>query len=213
MMNKLKPALIVFQKNPVLGQVKTRIAKILGEEKALEIYRFLVWKTHEQITLLTNWDVFLYYSDFTEKVDWKPKKGEISYHLQKGKDLGERMRNAFEEIFHKGYTRILIIGTDCPQLTEETLNNAAKELNNYDVVFGPAKDGGYYLLGLKKLYNGLFQDIPWSTESVLELSIQYLKQNKISFQTTSSLSDIDTAEDWDKYQKSFQGFGRTVDNY
>lgn len=213
MMNKLKPALIVFQKNPVLGQVKTRIAKILGEEKALEIYRFLVWKTHEQITLLTNWDVFLYYSDFTEKVDWKPKKGEISYHLQKGKDLGERMRNAFEEIFHKGYTRILIIGTDCPQLTEETLNNAAKELNNYDVVFGPAKDGGYYLLGLKKLYNGLFQDIPWSTESVLELSIQYLKQNKISFQTTSSLSDIDTAEDWDKYQKSFQGVGRTVDNY
>lgn len=199
-MNTLKPAIIVFQKNPVLGKVKTRIAQQLGNEKALEIYRVLVQKTHEQLAKLTDWDVYIYYSDFLEAVDWKPKEGKISYRLQKGEDLGKKMRVAFEEVFQEGYQKVLIIGTDCPEITAKILNEAAAELEHHDVVFGPAMDGGYYLLGMKKIHDGLFQNIPWSTDSVLEISIQYLKQNQISFRTIRALSDIDTAEDWEKYR-------------
>ena len=200
-MNTLKPAIIVFQKNPVLGKVKTRIAQQLGNEKALEIYRVLIQKTHEQLAQLTDWDVFLYYSDFLEAVDWKPKEGKISYRLQKGEDLGEKMRIAFEEVFQKGYQKVIIIGTDCPEITANILIDAAIELNNHDVVFGPAMDGGYYLLGMKKIHDRLFQNIPWSTDSVLEISIQYLKEKKIPYQTISALTDIDTAEDWEQYKK------------
>ncbi|RZS98144.1 TIGR04282 family arsenosugar biosynthesis glycosyltransferase [Cecembia calidifontis] len=201
-MNSQNIAIIVFQKNLVLGRVKTRIAQQLGNEKALEIYRVLVQKTHEQLAQLTDWDVFLYYSDFLEAVGWKPKEGKISYRLQKGEDLGAKMRVAFDEVFLEGYQKVLIIGTDCPEITAKILNEAAAELEHHDVVFGPAMDGGYYLLGMKKTQDGLFQNIPWSTDSVLEISIQYLKQNQISFQTIRTLTDIDTAEDWEKYKKS-----------
>lgn len=195
-------AVIVFQKNPVLGKVKTRIAQCLGDEKALEIYRWLVQKTHDQLTHLEGMDIFFYYADFIEKVDWKPKRGKISYGLQEGNDLGEKMQLAFEEVLQQGYQKVIIIGTDCPEITPKILKDAAAELDHFEVVFGPAKDGGYYLLGMKKMYEGLFKNIPWSTDSVLEVSIHYLKENNITYQTIAVLTDIDTVEDWEKYKKT-----------
>ncbi|PSL07975.1 TIGR04282 family arsenosugar biosynthesis glycosyltransferase [Cecembia rubra] len=201
-MNAINTAIIVFQKNPVLGRVKTRIAKQLGDEKALEIYRILVQKTHEQLSLVPDSDIFLYYSDYLEDVSWKPKHGKIFFRLQKGNDLGEKMRCAFEDVFSEGYQKVIIIGTDCPEISPSLLTDAATLLDLNEVVFGPAMDGGYYLLGLKKLHEGLFEKIPWSTDSVMELSIQYLKSNNISYQTLVLLSDIDTEEDWKAYISS-----------
>ncbi|MGY6744205.1 MAG: TIGR04282 family arsenosugar biosynthesis glycosyltransferase [Cecembia sp.] len=198
-MKPAKNAIIVFQKNAAKGKVKTRIAKDLGEEKALEIYQYLVNSTHQVLSQLKGQDVFLFFSDYTEKVSWQPQEGTLQLRLQKGKDLGEKMRLAFEEVFSEGYSKVSIIGTDCPDINIKILNDAMEKLEEYEVVFGPAQDGGYYLLGLKKIHKGLFDGIPWSTEQVLKLSLDYLNSKQISYELITILSDIDTAEDWENY--------------
>ena len=199
-MKPVKNAIIVFQKNAVKGKVKTRIAKDLGEEKALEIYHHLINSTHQVLSQLRGLDIFLFYSDHIETVTWQPAEGKLQLRLQKGNDLGEKMRLAFEEVFGEGYSKVLIIGTDCPDISPNILYDAMEKLEKHEVVFGPAKDGGYYLLGLKKIHEGLFDGIPWSTEKVLELSLDYLQSRKIPYGLLHTLSDIDTAGDWENYQ-------------
>jgi rSAM/selenodomain-associated transferase 1 len=199
-MNRTDTAIIVFQKNAIKGKVKTRIAKDLGEDKALEIYQYLVQTTHKVLAQLEACDIFLFFSDFKEAVSWSPRDAQLHLRLQKGQDLGEKMCLAFEEVFEMGYKKVLIIGTDCPEISTEVLYDATKKLESHEVVFGPANDGGYYLMGLKNIYKGLFHGIPWSTEKVLELSLDPLKKANISFELISPLSDIDTAQDWGKYK-------------
>lgn len=198
-MKPSKNAIIVFQKNAVKGKVKTRIATDLGEERALEIYQFLVKSTHKVLSQLKGQDVFLFFSDSIETVNWLPLEGGLQLRLQQGKDLGEKMRLAFKEVFREGYNKVLIIGTDCPDISTKILNEAMEKLEEHEVVFGPAQDGGYYLLGFKKIHEGLFDGIPWSTEKVLELSLDYLNSKQISYELITILSDIDTAEDWENY--------------
>lgn len=200
-MNSIKKALIVFQKNVIPGKVKTRIAKDLGNEKAIEIYRFLIESTHKVLSELEEVDVFLYFSDYPEAPLWKPKKGSLMSCLQHGGELGEKMQSAFEETFAKGYKQVVIIGTDCPEITTDIINKAFKKLNDFDVVLGPAKDGGYYLLGLKNIIPDLFKNIPWSTSKVLEITIGHLVQQQFSHTTLDTLSDIDTAQDWEDYRQ------------
>jgi rSAM/selenodomain-associated transferase 1 len=200
-MNSIKKALIVFQKNVIPGKVKTRIAKDLGNEKAIEIYRFLIESTYKVLSELEEVDVFLYFSDYPETPLWKPKKGSLMSCLQHGDELGEKMQSAFEETFGKGYKQVVIIGTDCPEITKDIINMAFKKLNDFDVVLGPAKDGGYYLLGLKNIIPDLFKNIPWSTSKVLEITIGQLVQQQFSHMTLDTLSDIDTAQDWEGYHQ------------
>jgi uncharacterized protein len=200
MKSRYHNAIIVFQKNLVLGRVKTRLAVSLGDQKALEIYTYLVNTTFNQLQALTHQDIFIYFSDFVEDL---PIGAPSNFQggLQKGNDLGERMSNAFMEVFEKGYKSALIIGTDCPNMNKEILLEAFESLENHDVVLGPATDGGYYLLGLKEVIPELFQNIPWSTGNVLELSLNVVKAKKRSNCLLAYLSDIDTLEDWENYLK------------
>ncbi|MEO8208975.1 MAG: TIGR04282 family arsenosugar biosynthesis glycosyltransferase [bacterium] len=184
-------ALIVFAKNIVLGKVKTRLAKDIGDEKALEIYRALLNETYEAAKDFKG-KKFLFLSDFFDKNLFEASFAQI---IQTGNDLGEKMKNAFENIFQKNFQTAVIIGTDCPDLDLCIINEAFEKLFHYDIVIGPAKDGGYYLLGMKKPYNFLFENIEWSNQNVLKETIKRIVENKLSYYLLKELSDVDEIND------------------
>ncbi|HYI78143.1 MAG TPA: TIGR04282 family arsenosugar biosynthesis glycosyltransferase, partial [Chryseolinea sp.] len=138
-----KQLLIVFIKNPILGKVKTRLAASLGDQKALRVYKKLLDHTL-RITGNLEYDKMVYYSDFVpEKDEWLG--AGFKQGLQLGQDLGQKMKNAFKDGFRAGYSRIVIIGSDCFELTSYHIAKAFDSLENANVVVGPATDGGYYL--------------------------------------------------------------------
>ena len=197
-----KRALIIFQKNAILGKVKTRISVDVGDALAMDIYQELVRHTHE---VCRNVEVhkFLFFSDFIPDETSEYGK-EYHFEVQTGNDLGSRMANAFERIFSKGYEEIIILGTDCGELETRIVEEAFLLLENNEVVIGPARDGGYYLLGMKNWIENLFVDIPWSTEKVLFLTMEKLENKSISFELLEILSDVDRIEDWKKLKEKIE---------
>lgn len=188
-----KDTLIIFVKNPELGKVKTRLAATLGEKKALKIYQQLLGHTCDISSKVTaNKTVF--YSSFIPEHDIWTDAG-FEQAKQYGKDLGEKMLNAFENKFQNSHRKVVIIGSDCNELSTPIIEQAFSALDFVDIVIGPALDGGYYLLGMKELNKNLFQNIPWSTESVLEETVGRINTQKLSFLLLKTLSDIDTEED------------------
>jgi rSAM/selenodomain-associated transferase 1 len=185
-----KNLLIVFVKNKKLGQVKTRLAKSIGNEAAFEIYKILIEKTELAIRDL-EMDKHIYFSDTVIETEWKNNFKTV----QEGHDLGERMKNAFKDGFNKGYEKIVLIGSDLPDITSEIIINAFETLNKKEMVVGPAEDGGYYLIGMKRLHEFVFDNKPWSTAVLLDDTLKELKTNTISVHLLKTLNDIDTFED------------------
>jgi uncharacterized protein len=186
-------ALVIFVRNPISGQVKTRLAKDIGDERALEIYQQLLQHTLE-ITRSLSFRKFIYYADEVSDYDLWSVPG-YTKRKQNGNDLGERMLNSFKELFDQGFTQIIIIGSDCLQLKMETLEEALALLESNNAVIGPARDGGYYLLGLTKFYPELFINKPWSTDKVFAKTIEDFIDLGISYALLEELSDIDTVAD------------------
>ncbi|MFC6268723.1 TIGR04282 family arsenosugar biosynthesis glycosyltransferase [Frigoriflavimonas asaccharolytica] len=187
-------ALIIFTRNPELGKVKTRLAKTIGDEKALEIYKELLLHTKSETQNLDG-DKFVFYDQNIIINDiWSDEI--YSKKLQSGKDLGERMQNAFQELFDQGYKNCIIVGSDLFDLQAKIVDEAFEKLENGEVVIGPAEDGGYYLLGLKKVIPEIFQHKNWGTETVLDDTLKDLKNQYVEFLV--SLNDIDTFEDLEK---------------
>ncbi len=186
-------ALVIYVRNPISGQVKTRLAKDIGDERALEIYLQLLQHTLE-ITRSLNFRKFIYYADEVSDYDLWSVPG-YTKRKQNGNDLGMRMYNSFKELFDQGFTRIIIIGSDCLQLKTETLEQAVAFLESNAAVLGPASDGGYYLLGLTKFYPDLFINKPWSTNQVCSTTIDDFINLGISYALLEELSDIDTVAD------------------
>jgi len=191
-----KNAIIIFQKNLIPGMVKTRLAATVGNQQAMEIYRELVAFTHMQAIDVADADVWIFFSESLEELEEKVQKHITAMMVQEGSDLGKRMHNAFETIFGMGYAQAVLIGTDCPEISPEIIETALSSLNKNEVVIGPALDGGYYLIGMKKVHQNLFEQMPWSTENVLPLTLQKIKQHNLSFGLLTALSDVDTEEDW-----------------
>ncbi|MEL0454896.1 TIGR04282 family arsenosugar biosynthesis glycosyltransferase [Flavobacteriaceae bacterium SZ-1-7] len=185
-----KALVIVFVKNIELGKVKTRLAKSIGNQAALDVYKELV-KVAKNATKNLSADKRVYFSDSIVNNEWKGYKKTI----QKGKYLGERMKNAFKDGFEDGYERIVLIGTDLPEMSEKLINQGLKALNKTDTVFGPAQDGGYYLIGLNKMCDFIFENKPWSQSNLLQETLQELTKNRFTFTTLETLNDIDTFED------------------
>jgi len=185
--------LIIFVRNPVIGKVKTRLARSVGPARALEIYKILMDQTR-QITGEVKSDKVVYYSDHNETGDiWEDQ--EFQKRVQTGKDLGSRMMNAFEEMFSAGYDRIVIIGNDCFDLTTKIVNQAFDNLESSEVVVGPAQDGGYYLLGMKKLHREFFINKSWGTSTVLADTIQDIRDKELHYRLLPQLSDVDEEQD------------------
>jgi uncharacterized protein len=190
----MKPELlIIFYRNPELGKVKSRLAATIGEERALAIYLKLASFTRS-VTSAINCDQVVYYSNFIDREDnWSNDK--YFKHLQKGDELGSKMRHAFETAFIQGYKRVCIIGTDCLELTSDILNEAFEVLKKNDSVIGPAFDGGYYLLGMNRFIPEVFNSKKWSTSSVCNDTIEDLKRLQLSYHLLSTLHDIDSESD------------------
>lgn len=185
--------LIVLAKNPVLGKVKTRLAATIGKEKAIKIYQELLRYTCD-ICSKVNGEKTVFYSDFIPKKDiWTAAC--FNQSLQKGTNLGERMQKAFATIFEKGTNKVVIIGTDCMEINTEIINEAFEKLTHHDIVLGPALDGGYYLLGMNKRHDTLFENINWSTETVLKETVSAIENQDLSFTFLPVLNDIDEEKD------------------
>lgn len=192
--------MLIFIKNPRLGKVKTRLARTVGPEEALRIYGFLLDKTREA-ALAVAAQRWLFYSEECETADGWPE-ADFQKFVQRGDDLGARMAAAFEQAFRAGATRAVVIGSDCPGLNGAFLDEAFSRLDDADFVLGPTPDGGYYLLGMKAPAPALFQDIPWSTETVRALTLEKIRAAGKSCSLLPELSDIDTEEDWRNFQSA-----------
>lgn len=183
--------LIVFAKNIVLGKVKTRLAKTVGDTAAFEVYKHLFNITQRESLKAKNCDLHIYYSDVVINSAWP----NTEKFVQKGNDLGERMMNAFEDGFSKGYKRIIGVGSDLPDLSAEVMQLGLKALETNDTVFGPSEDGGYYLIGMRQSTPCIFQNKPWSTDQLLKITLAELAEKGYSTQQLITLNDVDDIDD------------------
>jgi len=186
-----KDLLIIFIRNPELGKVKTRLSSSIGDKSALNIYKFLLEHTRN-ISRDLKVEKRVYYSDQIDLEDlWH--ESVYSKRVQKGNDLGDRMQQAFQEGFNDGFSNIILIGSDLYDLTHLNLENAFKTLRKEETVIGPAKDGGYYLIGLKQDSSELFKNKKWGTSSVLKNTLNDLNGKSVSLLPIKN--DIDYFED------------------
>lgn len=184
-------ALIIFVRNPVLGKVKTRLAATLGSTKALAIYEALLKHTR-LVTQDLSVNKFVYYEDYINDNDlWNgyTKRSQI------GNDLGERMVAAFKEIFLAGYTKVCVIGSDCLELTTDIIIEAFIKLKKFEIVIGPATDGGYYTIGMNNDHTGIFNLNNWGSSDVYNDTVSIIKENKLSFTNLKMLTDVDLETD------------------
>ncbi len=194
----MKQAVLIFAKNLIYGHVKTRLAATAGNDVAFSVYKELLQHTKSIVENIIA-DKIVFYSNNIEKRDlWN---NEIfKKQLQSGKDLGKRMHNAFAYAFENGYGEVLIIGTDCFELTSSIIDVAFSQLKHHDVVIGPATDGGYYLLGMKSLYPLLFENIAWSTKTVFGETIAACNQLSLNYYLLPELNDVDEEKDLKRLQ-------------
>ncbi|NTU92774.1 MAG: glycosyltransferase [Chlorobiaceae bacterium] len=185
--------LVVFSKNPVAGRVKTRLAASIGDRDALEVYEALRGIT-ERESARADCTRIVFYSDFVPETDLFLANGSQGL-LQEGTDLGERMHRAFLEGFRLGFRHVALIGTDCPELSALLINRAFDTLSDCEAVLGPARDGGFYLVGLNRPMPSLFLRRRWSTPEVLQESLTIFREHGTAYSLLPALSDIDTIED------------------
>jgi len=201
-------AIIVFTKFPVEGKVKTRLAKNMGNKFAVSFYRVCAEHTFKELIKVkeTGSELFLFCSEENEieqVMNWAGNN--FNYYSQQGNDLGLKMYNAFETVFKKGYKKVIIVGTDAPDVSMNLVQSVISVLDNYSVVIGPANDGGYYLLGFKSKLIDLFSGIEWSTDSVFNSTIEKLNNSKTHYFVVDELTDIDTLEDLQNWLKHYKG--------
>ncbi len=187
-----KDILLIFARNLIYGKVKTRLATTIGHNKALAVYQSLIKHT-AAVTKSIDVTRFVYYSDFITNGDaWD---NTYLKTVQQGTDLGERMSNAFNDALKHGHKKAIIIGTDCYELSAPVITEAFEQLNSYDIVIGPALDGGYYLLGMNKHHPALFDDMVWSTDTVLGETVKRCDQLGLRYFLLPVLADIDEEKD------------------
>ena len=192
--------IITFCKYPVEGKVKTRIAKTIGNEFAVKLYKLFAEHTFQELLKTSSIFPYLFFADNHDREKIKRWAGaEFSLEPQEGNDLGERMYNAFKKVIDRGSNKTIIIGTDIPDMSSDIIRKALQALNNSDVVIGPSNDGGYYLLGMKKLYKSLFTGIEWSSDSVLSVTLEKINALNLSYSILPELVDVDTEDDLKKW--------------
>jgi len=190
--------LIVFVKAPRAGRVKTRLAQSVGADAACVIYQVLVGNLLRQIDSLGA--VQLRFSPDGAEKEIRPwrRKGWVLAPQGSG-GLGRRLMAAFREAFAAGFERVAVIGSDSPEITPNDIEDAWAALGEHDVVLGPTKDGGYWLIALRKVFPKLFKGIPWSTERVFEKTVEQARAAALRVHCLRELEDIDTEQDWKAY--------------
>jgi rSAM/selenodomain-associated transferase 1 len=192
----MKKRIIVFVKNPVEGEVKTRLGNQIGHKAALEVYITLTKLTAKACK---NFSHAVYYSQWVDNND---DFKTIHKFNQQGDNLGDRMRNAFLEGFSMGYSHQILIGSDLPDLNSTIIQHAFEQLEKHEIVLGPARDGGYYLVGMQSPFKEIFNKVDWSTDKVLDQTLDHCKS--LCYSLLKTRIDIDTQQDLEQFPKLIQ---------
>lgn len=190
-------AIIIFMRAPHGDGVKTRLAKTIGRKKATEFYSLCVDAIISQVNeLSTKVNKYIFFTGpaYEEKIEYLESLG-FNVAVQEGEDLGCRLRNAFYRVFQKGAGKAVIVASDVPGLTASVIEEALDGLSTSDVVIGPSRDGGYYLIGMKELQGSIFEGVSWGTDQVCRQTIHTAKQKKLVVSQFQALVDIDTEDD------------------
>ncbi len=199
--------LIVFTRFPSSGQSKTRLIPALGAQGASDLHARMAEHTLGLARVFENkhpGSVEIHFTGGDESRVRAWLGADLKYVNQESGNLGDRLQHAFKLGFAQGSRRVIVIGTDCPDLSIAHLNAAFAALKKYDVVFGPALDGGYYLIGLCRLAPQLFYDIPWGDDRVLERSLAQARAAGFRIKTLNPLQDVDTPEDLNIWERCAQ---------
>lgn len=198
--------LILFAREPLPGRVKTRLAEAIGDHAAVELYRAMLWDVLDISRKLTDVDTVIYWDSEEKSLPLLADIYQCSSRRQISGDLGQRMQAAFTEMFAEGIESCCIIGSDAPDLPISYIRDAYRLLENkrVDTVFGPSADGGYYLLGLKRLYPELFAGIEWSTGHVLRQSLEGARTGGAVTRLLPVWHDIDTMDDLNAFIQRYR---------
>ncbi len=192
----MKEVLIVFVKNPEKGKVKTRLAKDVGEKKALDVYFDLLRYTKSLIYSELN--VYVFHNPvLLHCFFWNNTHNE----LQVEGDLGLKMSTAINSVLKDKNNRVCLIGSDCFEISQKHIKQAFKSLKNNDLVLGPARDGGYYLIGMNKMQSELFQNMPWSQTSLIKATLEKANNLNLKYELLEKLNDVDYVTDLPKDYK------------
>lgn len=186
-------ALIIIAKYPEKGLVKTRLSGFMPDDKILELYKFLLEQTIRKLKDIPGVDSYIAYAPEHAK-EYFSHFGTGLICLSTG-NLGINMSHSFDVIFQKGYKKAVLVGADIPDLSESIILHAFDLLTDNDIVFGPAEDGGYYLVGMKKLIREMFENVTWSSDQTLGESMEQAGKSGHTVGHTKTLRDIDTIED------------------
>ena len=190
--------LLIFLKAPRPGHVKTRLAAALGPERATEAYRFLVETLLHRLAELPTAELRFAPDDAAAEIRAWLHPGWTLAPQGPG-DLGQRLTTAFAAAFADGAERVVIIGSDCPDVSVCDIEFAWSALHTNDVVLGPATDGGYWLIGLRHPAPELFTAMPWSTPQVFAETCARCARHRLRLQLLRELTDIDEPADWQSF--------------
>jgi rSAM/selenodomain-associated transferase 1 len=193
-----KKHLIIFTRYPEPGKAKTRLIPALGAVGAADLHRRMAEYTVLQVrelqkTAAMTVEVRFAGGSVLLMQEWLGK--DLIYNFQDGEDLGERMWRSLSSAFHLDAEQVVIIGTDCPGMNSQILTTAFTQLSSFDLVLGPALDGGYYLIGMRRPVPELFSHIAWGSSQVFSQTVAIAQQQNLSFFSLNPLADIDRPED------------------
>lgn len=212
----LGPILVLFARPPVPGRTKSRLAAAIGEASAFELYTGFLQDSIDLVRRLSPHGIrpALAWSEPVAAVSPGreaapgPDPADLAgfeVMIQEGEDLGQRMSNCFATLLARGHDRVVIIGADTPSLPLDHLQRAFELLRDRDLVIGPSRDGGYYLIGARCVVPEIFRGIPWGTDRVLEETLTILKIFGMPRVLLPEWGDVDTSEDLEALRASLAG--------
>jgi hypothetical protein len=187
--------LAVFARPPVAGRVKSRLSPALPHAQAAELYGAMLSDALDVAAGAGADEAQVWWAGLPEDPLPFPLPAGFAVRTQRGTDLGERLAGAFAELLADRVSRAVVIGTDCPDLGPATIREAFAALSERDLVLGPAIDGGYYLIGLRRPAPGLFPGMPWGTGDVLAETLARARHAGLDAGTLEPLADLDTPDD------------------
>lgn len=198
-----KRSLAVFAKAPISGHVKTRLQAHVGEQRALDVHIDLVTQTLRRLAGNDSYSISLWTTQSHPQCTAWAAEFSMSLHFQTGDNLGQRMANCFEHLLkpESSEPRVLLVGTDCPLIDADYVNNCFAALDDHEVVIGPAEDGGYGLIGMTQINRSLFNDIDWGTSQVLAQTFLRAEYAGLTVSEQPVIWDVDEIEDLQRYER------------
>lgn len=198
-------ALIVFAREPIAGQVKSRLAAEVGAAAALAVYRQLLARTFalaRRYQRSRDVTIILSSADGSEhdELARRARSNGFAWQFQCGVDLGARMDDAFERAFADGFERVVLIGCDCPVMGARELDSAFAALATSDAAVSPTEDGGYALAALRRPLGALFERISWGSGEVLVQTRQAALHAGVRLKLLRQMWDVDRVADLRRWQ-------------